>query len=369
MGWANTCLSCGRASGDPLSWRCECGGALETRVETDYVRPARSGSTFQRFGPLYPYFGEADLVSLGESETPLVKTEVSSFKLEYLLPTGSFKDRGSCALISGIRRELSKKDVGRVKEDSSGNAGASIAAYSAMAGIKCDVYVPAAVSGPKALQIQMYGANLVRVPGSRADVTRAAQAETKGAVYIGHIWHPYFRDGMRTMAYELFEQMDRRLPEFVFFPVSAGTLLLGFVSGLQHLKSSGAVRELPRVVACQSLAVSPLYSKLRGREYVPPRPLETIADALVSTSPPLLDFMITKLKAVGGDSEVATEAEVLTAWKELARMGLYAEPSSAVALACLKKRRREGLAGRDSVVVLTGSGLKSNEEALRLGLR
>jgi len=342
---------------------------LETRVETDYVRPARFGRTFQRFGPLYPYFKEADVVSLGESETPLVKTDVASFKLEYLLPTGSFKDRGSCALISGVRKELAERGLARVKEDSSGNAGASVAAYSARAGIKCEVYVPAAVSGPKALQIQMYGAELVRVPGSRGDVTKAAQAETKGAVYVGHIWHPYFRDGMRTLAYELFEQMEGRLPEVVFLPVSAGTLLLGFISGLQHLKSSGAIRELPLVVACQTLAVSPLYSKLKGKEYVPPQPLETIADALVSTSPPLLNHMITKLKEVGGDSEVATEAEVLAAWKELARMGLYVEPSSAVALACLRKRREEGVAGRDSVVVLTGSGLKSRNEALRLALR
>lgn len=369
MDWSTTCLSCGRTSEDPLSWRCVCGGALETRVESDYLRPARSGTTFQRFGPQYPYFEGADIVSLGESETPLVKTEVASFKLEYLLPTGSFKDRGSCALITGIHKELSKRGIGRVKEDSSGNAGASVAAYSARAGIKCEVYVPVAVSGPKALQIQMYGAELVRVPGSRSDVARAAQAETKRGVYVGHIWHPYFRDGMRTLAYELFEQMDGRLPEFVFLPVSAGTLLLGFISGLQHLKSSGVVRELPRLVACQTLAVSPLYSRLKGKTYLPPRFVETIADALVSTSPPLLDHMTTKLKEVGGDSEVVTEAEVLAAWKELARKGFYTEPSSAVAFACLMKRRGEGAAGPDSVVVLTGSGLKSRDDALRLALR
>jgi threonine synthase len=369
MGWATTCLNCGSTSRDPLSWRCECGGALETRVETDYVRPARLGRTFQRFGPLYPYFEEADVVSLGESETPLVKTDLASFKLEYLLPTGSFKDRGSCALLSGIQRELVERGVTKVKEDSSGNAGASVAAYSARAGIKCEVYVPAAVSGPKALQIQMYGADLVRVSGSRGDVTRAAQAETEGAAYVGHIWHPYFRDGMRTLAYELFEQMHGRLPDNVFLPVSAGTLLLGFISGLQHLKSSGAVQELPRLVACQTTAVSPLYSKLKGMEYVPAQPVQTIADALVSTSPPLLDHMVAKLREVEGDAEVATEAEVLAAWKELARMGLYAEPSSAVAFACLKKRRSEGSAGGGSVVVLTGSGLKSKEEAIRLALQ
>jgi threonine synthase len=341
---------------------------LETRVEVDYAPPSRPGTTFQRYGHLYPYFGGAEVVSLGEVETPLVKTGVASLKLESLLPTGSFKDRGSCALLTGTQRELLQRGVGRVKEDSSGNAGASIAAYSARAGVRCQVYVPTAVSGPKALQIQMYGADLVRVPGSRSDVTRAAQAETAGAVYLGHIWHPYFRDGMRTLAYELFEQTEGHLPESVFLPVSAGTLLLGFISGLQHLKSSGSIRELPLVVACQTLAVSPLYSSMKGKEYLQPQTVETVADALVSTSPPLLDQMVTKLKEVGGDSEVATESEVLAGWKGLAKMGFYVEPSSAVAFACLKKRRSEGAQWRDSVVILTGSGLKSREESLRLAL-
>ena len=342
---------------------------METKVRVDYGSPTRSGSTFGRFSSQYPYLDAADLVSLGESETPLVKGDDASYKLEYLLPTGSFKDRGSCALLSGIRQELLRRHVGLVKEDSSGNAGASIAAYSARAGIKCEVYVPAAVSGPKALQIQMYGASMVRVQGSRGYVTKAAQAEKGGSVYVGHIWHPFFRDGMRTLAYELFEQSGRRLPESVFLPVSAGTLLLGFLEGVQHLRSSGAVRELPHVVACQSLSVSPLYSKMTGRSYSPPSATKTIADALVSISPPLLNHMVSRLKEAGGDAEAATEAEILKAWKELAKKGFYVEPSSAVAYACLKKRKEQGSAERDTVVVLTGSGLKSRDETLRVALQ
>jgi threonine synthase len=367
MSWATNCLKCGRRSEDPLSWRCDCGGALETEVEAEYSSPTARGTIFERFGPLYPYFSANDIVSLGESETPLLGTEGPSFKLEYLLPTGSFKDRGSCALVSGTRREMAKRGIRKVKEDSSGNAGASIAAYAARLGIGCQVYVPASVSGPKALQIQMCGAELVRVPGSRGDVTRAAQAESAGNAYVGHIWHPYFRDGMRTLAYEIYEQMGRRLPEKVYLPVSAGTLLLGFISGLQHLQASGAVDRLPRLVACQTASVSPLYSRLRGLPYDAPEKVETIADALVSTSPPLLGLMEAKVKEVDGEAEAASEAEVLSAWKELAKKGLYVEPSSAVPYACLKRRGESAVRG--TVVVLTGSGLKSREEALQLALR
>ncbi len=365
MSCRNTCLTCGRPSKDPLEWRCECGGALETKVEAEYSS-GLAGTIFQRFSSQYPYIDQADMVSLGESETPLVRTKDAAFKLEYLLPTGSFKDRGSCALISGIHRWLAAKGIRNVKEDSSGNAGASVAAYSARAGIHCQVYVPAAVSGPKALQIQMYGAELIRIPGSRSHVTKAAQAEKEGSAYVGHIWHPYFRDGMRTLAYEIYEQLGGKLPESVYLPVSAGTLLLGFISGIQHLRSSGRIERLPRVVACQTKTVSPLYAKLTGTAFDSNAEVKTIADALVSTAPPLLNHMAAKVREVGGEAQVATEAEVLTAWKELAGRGLYVEPSSAVPYACL--RRTRGESGPEALVILTGSGLKSKEEALRSAL-
>ncbi|HVP22518.1 MAG TPA: pyridoxal-phosphate dependent enzyme [Conexivisphaerales archaeon] len=366
MGWTTSCMDCGRPSGGPLDWRCSCGGALETRVDVEYSSPSREGTVFERFSDLYPYIPSEELVSLGETQTPLVKADGALFKLEYLLPTGSFKDRGSCALISGVRRELRSKGLGRVKEDSSGNAGASVAAYSARAGIGCEVFVPAAVSGPKALQIQMYGAKLVGVRGSRGDVTIAAQRESEGSAYVGHIWHPYFRDGMRTLAYEIYEQMGGRLPGRVYLPVSAGTLLLGFLSGLGHLKESGSVDRLPEVVACQTEEVSPLHRKLMGLPYRPPEGVDTLADALVSTSPPLLKHMATRLKEEGGRTEVVGEAELLQAWRELAGKGFYVEPSSAVPYACLERAPEGERAG--SLVILTGSGLKSRQEALRRAL-
>ncbi len=109
MEWSTVCLKCGSPSKGPLSWRCECGGAFETRVEGAYEPPKERGTIFQRFSPLYPYLDDEDLVSLGESETPLVRAGNALFKLEYLLPTGSFKDRGSCALISGIKGELRQR--------------------------------------------------------------------------------------------------------------------------------------------------------------------------------------------------------------------------------------------------------------------
>jgi threonine synthase len=369
MSWTNTCLSCGRSAKSTLEWRCECGGAFETRVSSEYRSPSRAGSIFERFAHLYPYLKEGEVVSLGEGETPLVKAGGTLFKLEYLLPTGSFKDRGSCAMVSGVKEAFLRSNLRTVKEDSSGNAGASVAAYCARAGIGCEVYVPERVAGPKALQTQMYGARLVRVSGSRNDVTTAAQAEGDNAVYLGHIWHPFFRDGVRTLAYEIFEQTNGDMPSAVFLPVSAGTLLLGFIAGLNHLKEAGAIKEVPRVVACQSAVISPLHSRMMGLEYQAPSSVETVADALVSTAPPLLEHMVNRLSEIGGDTEIVTEEEILIAWRDLARMGLYAEPSSAVAFACLAKRALTEEELKRTVVILTGSGLKSRESVMEMALR
>jgi len=139
-------------------------------------------------------------MTLGEGWTPLVKfTDNLYFKLENLNPTGSFKDRGSTALISALHRQV-KKQGGYIAEDSSGNAGASIAAYAARAELKVKIYVPENVSGQKFRQIKSYGTPVIKVAGSRSQVAHKAQQPEKGKFYIGHIFHPLFRDGIRTLA-------------------------------------------------------------------------------------------------------------------------------------------------------------------------
>ncbi len=295
---------------------------------------------------------------MGEGWTPLVRfSDNLVFKLDYLNPTGSFKDRGSTALISAVQRRLG---IGcHVAEDSSGNAGASIAAYAARAHLKAKIYVPASVSGRKLNQIQCYGADVVKVRGERSDVTAAAREVEQGKHYIGHIVHPLFRDGMRTIAYELVEQLGWKPPGTVYVPVSAGTLLLGIIEGFRHLEVSGLVPAVPRIVACQTQQVSPLYHRFKGLAYNPPAHLTSIADALVSTNPPLLNLMSKRLTDTRGASIMVEEEEIMHAFTELAGRGFYVEPSSAVAYAAYKKEAAEMSPDGDTVVVLTGNGLKT----------
>lgn len=314
-----------------------------------------------RYVKFFPYVREGDIVTLGEGWTPLVKfTEGVYFKLENLNPTGSFKDRGSTVLISTLHRKI-KEIGGYISEDSSGNAGASIAAYAARIGLKAKIYVPESVSGPKFNQIKFYGAEVVKVPGPRDNATKEAQKSESGKVYVGHVYHPLFRNGIRTIAYELVEQLNWHIPKLIYIPVSAGTLLLGIISGFKHLVESGIIDEVPKIMACQTRQISPLYHAFKNIPYKPPEKITSIADALTNTNPPLLNLMIRELKDVDGDVLVVDEKEIFEAFLELARMGFFVEPSSAVAYAAYKRQALSMRFSKDGsiVIVITGSGLKT----------
>ncbi len=365
MSYEIRCSTCNCSSGNMLDFRCShCGGMLGVKADFNFNASEIRSKDYSlwRYSRFFPYISKEDVIALGEGWTPLVKFAPNlHFKLENLNPTGSFKDRGSTALISAIHKQV-KKQGGYIAEDSSGNAGASIAAYSARAQVKAKIYVPVNVSGPKFNQVKSYGMPVVRVAGSRSQVAEEAQQPEKGKFYIGHIYHPFFRDGIRTLAYEIAEQLNWKTPKRIYLPVSAGTLLLGVISGFKHLATSGVINKVPKIVACQTRQVSPLYHRMRKLQYKAPKKTTSIADALVSTNPPLLDLMLRELQEINGDVEIVDENQILNAFTELAHKGFFVEPSSAVAYAAYQKqlRNKKAQITDDTVIVLTGNGLKSN---------
>jgi len=358
------CSACGQPSHNLLDYKCpSCGQPLDVHLDgiVDNKRIRKPNKTIWRYAEFFPYIKETDIITLGEGLTPLVKlNENVHLKLESLNPTGSFKDRGSTALISAIWKRI-KETGSHISEDSSGNAGASMAAYAARAGLKAEIYVPESVSGPKFNQIQFYGAKVTRVAGSRTKVAEEAQKPEKGKCYVGHILHPLFRDGIRTLAYEIAEQFDWHPPERIYLPVSAGTLLLGVINGFSHLVDSNVTETMPKIIACQTRQVSPLYHQIKNLSYTPPEKMTSIADALVSTSPPLLSLMTKSLSEVKGDASIVDENEIFDAFIELAKKGFFVEPSSAVAYAAYKKqvKNREASKSEKIAIILTGSGLKT----------
>ncbi|WP_297214762.1 pyridoxal-phosphate dependent enzyme [Thermoplasma sp.] len=334
------CMNCGRKrKGDEL--RCPvCGSLFEIRPEFHY---------HDKIEHNFPYL--RNVISLGESETPIFQADGFSLKLDYMLPTFSYKDRGSKILISHIVDIRDSENISKISEDSSGNAGASIAAYGSAAGFSVEIYVPETVAGKKFWQIQAYGARVIKIAGSREDVQAAA--ERSGSFYASHVLRPEFRDGIRTLAYEIYRQFDK-MPENIYVPVSAGTLLLGLFSGLNHLKEAGEITSMPKIIAVQTEAVSPLCARMNGTRYDPDNTLTSVADALVSKRPPLLERMFSVLSE-NGRCITVNDGEIIDARNDLARKGFLVEYSSATVFAAFKKKRLN-----NSLLILTGSGLKND---------
>jgi threonine synthase len=269
-----------------------------------------------------------------------------------LNPSGSFKDRGTAVLVSALAAD----GVDRAIEDSSGNAGASFAAYAARAGIRARVFAPAYASGPKRAQIEAYGAELVSVPGPRAKASEAALAEAgAGAVYASHAYMPYGLAGMATLAYELVEQLGRA-PGTLITPVGQGTLFLGAHRGFKALLQAGVIDQLPRMVGVQSEACPPVWSAWSGTTWNV-REDDTLAEGIRITRPLRLASLLQAAEESSGGFEVVGEDAIRDALGELGSRGFFVEPTSAVVWPVLQSA--EARWPGPWVAVLTGSGMKS----------
>jgi len=305
----------------------------------------------------------ASPISIGEGCTPLVQRAWGDlrpfFKLEWFNPTGSFKDRGSTVMLSVLRQ----MGVDAVLEDSSGNGGASIAGYGAAGGLKVKILAPADTSPAKIAQARAYGAEVQLVEGPREECEAEAVRQSGRICYAGHNWQPFFLEGAKTLAYELWEDFGFRPPDNVIAPVGAGSSLLGLAFGFRELKAAGQIARLPRLFAAQPLNCSPIDASFTAGvdTPVPREALKTIAEGTAIKRPLRLREIIAALRESEGGTIALSEAEIIAALKRLARMGLFAEPTSAVAAAGLDKLAASGRIkpGESTVVLLTGSGLKA----------
>jgi threonine synthase len=358
-----SCNNCGRVYPlDQTPYKCLiCGGIFDIPEPLPY-NPAKidfSQPGIWRYRNTFGFPDGVQAVSLGEGNTPLLWSEVHgrqvAFKCEYLNPTGSFKDRGS-AVIAGF---LKSRGVREAIEDSSGNAGASLAAYSAQAGIHTRIFIPSSASGPKRKQIETYGADIVPIPGSRSDVTEAVLKETiQGTVYASHAYLPFNIPGYATAAYEIYEQLGT-VPAAVISPCGQGGLLLGVAKGFEAIRQFGNPIRLPKLIGIQARACSPLWVMsmvgMTGMGFVTEG--QTIAEGVKVRNPIRGDRLIRVVKASLGEFLAVDEADILRGRDELARRGFYVEPTSALVWNALEQVLDKL---PDPVVVfLTGSGYKS----------
>ncbi len=359
--WPVRCSHCGK-SPEPgkVPYCCTtCGGIFDLLEPIAYAPQDPNPGGLARFRSSFFLPSGAELISLGEGGTPLVQAPVADrtvyFKCEYLNPTGSFKDRSSAVLVS----HLAAAGIESAVEDSSGNAGASFAAYCARAGIRARVFVPDGASPRKQAQIAAYGAEVVRILGPRSATADAVRREARsGAAYASHAWLPLGIPGLATVAFELMDQLGRA-PGGVVVPAGHGTLLLGLARGFQALRDAGVIDDLPKLVGVQAAACAPLWAAYQGGPsaiaWVREGP--TRAEGVRILRPMRGDAVLQAVEASRGTLVAIDEAGIGEGEAELARRGLYVEPTSALVWGGLASTL-DGLP--DPVVaVLTGSGLKT----------
>ena len=346
-------------------WKCECGGLLDLlQPESDTTC---SSWTSQRSIWRYAssmvggeYLSGWRSITLGEGQTPLLQLDElepnTYIKVDFMMPTLSFKDRGAAVLVTLAKRLGAKKVIA----DSSGNAGTAIAAYSARAGIDCDVYVSADTSPKKIAQIEAHGASIKTVRGTREDVATAAQTavEEEQVYYASHVYNPFFYEGTKTYAFEVYEQLGKA-PDTLLIPVGNGTLLLGAYYGFRELLEAKKIDHMPKIIAIQAENCAPLAKAFEGQN-LKEKPVVnegTLAEGIAIASPARSKQIVEAIKETKGTFITVSEDEILVARAMLAAKGFYVEITSAVNYAGYIKYANS----KDEVIVipLCGAGIKS----------
>ncbi|WP_457742483.1 pyridoxal-phosphate dependent enzyme [Thermococcus sp.] len=343
------CSRCGRTYPETFRLRCDCGGTLFVEGREFGFSPS-GYLDIRRYLPHLPVKGIIPFPV--PAITPTSEIDIGGikavFKLDYLQPSGSFKDRGTWVTVA----KLLEEGIGEVVLDSSGNAALSFALYSLPAGIKLHAFVSYDTRREKVLLLQQLGAVVHYVDGDRMTVHDRAMeyAEENGLTYVTHWLNPYFIEGTKTIAFEAFEQFG--VPDYALAPTGSGTLFLGLWKGFKELRKMGEIDKIPRLVAVQASG----YESLCERSPF----ANSLADGIAIPRPPRLEDMKKALKETNGLCVSVSQSETEGALSWLKRAGFLVEPTSAVVLAGLWNLAEIGEIPEGSSVLLplTGSGLK-----------
>jgi len=382
-GWTQRCVGCGATyDSDVRSYVCSrCSNLLELVKDGPVSKSGLFGEVGQpgiwRFRKALPLDDDAKAVSLSEGGTPLVLVSRVAAKVGLKLlyvknegqnPSGSFKDRGMTVSVTRAVQAGSKVLVCA----STGNTAASMAAYAARAGVTAMVTVPSGkVASGKLAQVYAYGAKIIRVEGDFDEalaVTLKVAAEIKELSVMNSV-NPYRIEGQKTNAYEIYEQLGYKVPDYVVLPVGNAGNISAIWKGFKELKEWGISNSLPRMVAVQAAGAQPIVEAFEhGRDSVVPVQPKTIASAINIGNPASWRKALAALRDSKGMALAVTDEETIAARTELASSeGIFVEPASAVPIAAMK--RLIGRIEKDATVVCicTGNGLK-DQESVRVQL-
>jgi threonine synthase len=373
------CSKCGeKYSHDELQNLCRCGGPLLARYDLSKAARTLTREALRsrprnmwRYAEVLP---AREPISLGEGMTPMIHVrrlgarmglEALWVKDEGLNPTGSFKARGLSAAV-GRAKELGAKALAI---PTAGNAGGALAAYAAAAGIPCVIVMPADTPSANAMECEAFGADVRKLDGLISDCGRyvAEHKEKEGWFEVSTLKEPYRIEGKKTMAYELWEQFDGKLPDVIIYPTGGGVGLIGMCKAFEEMEAMGWIgRERPRMVVVQATGCAPIVEAyLRGESSASAwRNASTIASGL-RVPKALGDFLVLRgVRATGGTAVTATDDEMLAAGKELASTeGIFAAPEGAATVVAARRLAEERwIKPHESVVLFnTGCGYKYSE--------
>lgn len=359
------CSKCGKT--EPVTTRkpaCDCGGLWKL----DFQAPAFSEDLIDkdtwglfRYRAFLPLLDENwKAITLGEGMTPIVPfSEDVMLKMDYFMPTLSFKDRGAAVLIAHCK----SIGVDSVVQDSSGNAGNSVAAYCAKARIGCEIFVPEGTSPNKIEMIRAHGAAVHVVPGNRdhcADVCRS-KVWTEGKYYANHVYNPFFYEGTKTYIYEVYEQLHR-IPDNIVIPLGNGTLFIGAVKALEEFLSAGIIEKMPQIIAIQSEHCDPFVKAVEKEIRVPAAvvPKPTYAEGIAIGVPMRGEEILNYIYKYNIRVIATPEDQILKARAELARKGIYCEHTTAASYAAYLRYCELYGSTKDVLISMCGAGLKSD---------
>lgn len=367
------CTKCGKSySLQELHYRCDhCNEPLEVEMVTNGKIMEDNPliqSVLERYADFLPFKSTDRRLSLGEGFTPLIRGENLAetlgirelyLKDESQNPTWSFKDRGT---VAGIQHAC-KLGYTRVGTVSTGNMAPSVAAYGRKAGMEAFIFVSKGISTEKINPIAIYKPHLIKVDGNYGDLYyESLKIGEANHIYFINSDAPLRIEGSKTIAFEICEQLDFAMPDYIIVPTSAGGNLRGIEKGFREFKACGLIDRIPKMICAQASGCSPIANAFQNQSNEIER-IEnphTIAHGIENPFPPSGNQTLRVLKRNGGLAVAVSDEETIKAQAQLAQMGLFVQPESAVPIAAIQKLRREGhLTGQEKIVsIITGSGLK-----------
>lgn len=363
------CSNCGKENPrNEWQWRDDCGGVfdvildLKGRKFTELIDVKEEN--FSRYAQLLPI---EEFPPVHQGWTPIVKKIIDGvevyFKLEYLSVGGSFKDRGAYVSVARAK-ELKLKGI---IVDSSGNAGIGFSLMGLVFGIDVHVFISKFAPEGKKHLLRLLRANVREVDGSRMDANREAikAAEREGLAYVTQWWNPYFIEGVKTMAYEAYEQIGS--VDHVIAPVGSGTILLGLYKGYKELVELKALDKMPRFIAVQASGYAGICEELGAKKKG--EATSRLADGIREIEQPRRHQIVEAIRRTNGRCVIVIDEEIKKALVELRKLGFIVEPTSAVSHVALVDSLRDGFIKPGDKVLspLTGSGLKLIDELIEIG--